>query len=376
MIWTNKRALVRFRNSAFRKFIHKHEKILPLIFFMGGFIFDTLTLGRIDRVYDLTILSLHMSFLTLNIYLYNLSDDGKWKNTFIEKFEIYLPLAIQFSFGGLSSAYVIYFSRSVSLSKTALFFIILLIMLFANELLKRRISNKYLQFSVLYFLSFTFFSFMIPVFLRKMNEQIFLISGITSLAYILCLLLFIYSVSPSTRKEIHLGRMISIILGFYITLNFFYFAKLIPPVPLALEKGIIAYDIKTRDNKYIVKYETDEWYIFWRDHHLEFSHQPNQKVYVFTSIFGPTNLEKKIAHRWKWFNLKSNAWEIVEDISYEIKGGRAGGYRGYTYKSNVKEGTWKVEVITVDEELVLGVVDFEIISGSAPKQGDLIERSF
>ena len=371
-----KRALVKLRNSGFRKFIHKHEKYLPIIFFMGGFVFDTMTLGRIDRVYDLTILCLHMSFLTLNIYLYNLADDGKWKNTFIEKFEAYLPLAIQFSFGGLSSAYVIYFSRSVSLSKTALFFIMLLIMLFANELLKRRISNKYLQFSVLYFLSFTFFSFMIPVFLRKMNQDIFLISGFVSLAYILTLLIVIYFISPSTRKEIHLGRMITIVFVMYATLNAFYFYKLIPPVPLALEKGIVAHDVRIVKNKYVVKYETDEWYIFWRDHRLKFSYQPNRNVFIFTSIFAPTHLEKSIAHRWKWLNPESKKWEVVEDIAYKINGGRTGGYRGYTYKSNVKPGIWKVEVITVDEELVLGIVDFEIIPESGIKQTGLKERSF
>jgi hypothetical protein len=147
-------------------------------------------------------------------------------------------------------------------------------------------------------------------------------------------------------------------------------------VPLALEKGIVAHHVKVRNNKYVVKYEMDEWYIFWRDHRLKFSHQPNKNVYIFTSIFAPTDLEKKIAHRWKWYNPKSKNWEIVEDISYEIRGGRTGGYRGYTYKSNVKAGTWKVEVITVEEELVLGIVDFEIISDSVSKEKELKERSF
>src|SRR5690606_11299362 len=306
---------------------------------------------------------------------FNLVDDGKWKDTFIERFEIYLPLAIQFSFGALSSAYVIYFSRSVSLSKTASFFIILVFILFANELLKKRISNKYLQFSVLYFLSFTFFSFIIPVFIRQMNQEIFLISGFTSLAYIICLLIFIYLVSPSTRKEVHLGKMISMILILYTTFNFFYFFKLIPPVPLALEEGIVAHQVEVSNNKYKVIYEADDWYIFWRDHRLKFTHRPNENVYVFTSIFAPTNLEKAIAHRWKWLNPATEKWEIVEDIAYEIKGGRTGGYRGYTYKNNVKNGIWKVEVITVEEELVLGIVDFEIVSGfNNIKQRDLKEK--
>src|SRR5690606_12478164 len=149
-----KRALVRFRNSGFLKFLGKHEKYAPINFFIGGFIFDSLTLGRIDRVYELTVFCLHMTSLTIALYLYNLVDDGKCKNTILDRYKDYLPLAIQFFFGGLSSAYVIYFSRSVSLSKTMVFFIILLALLFANEMLKKLISNKYLQFVVYFFISF------------------------------------------------------------------------------------------------------------------------------------------------------------------------------------------------------------------------------
>ncbi|HKJ06789.1 MAG TPA: hypothetical protein VJ970_04925, partial [Flavobacteriaceae bacterium] len=164
-----KRTWVRYKNSAFRRFIKKHEKAALILFFVGGFIFDSLTLDRIDRLYDLIVLCFHMSLLTLTIYMYNLADDGKWKNTIIEPLEDFFPVAIQFFFGGLSSAYVIYFSRSVSLSKTAAFFVILVFLLLANEFLKKKISNKYLQFSVYFFVSFTFFTFIIPVFVKSMS---------------------------------------------------------------------------------------------------------------------------------------------------------------------------------------------------------------
>ncbi|WP_338038998.1 hypothetical protein [Maribacter litopenaei] len=171
-----KRSLVRFRNSPLRRFIQRHGKYAPILFFIGGFAFDVLTLGRIDRTYDLVMLCLHMTNLSITLYLYNLADDGKWKNTFLERFEEYFPLAIQFFFGALSSAYVIYFSRSVSLSKTVSFFVILIILLVANEFLKQRISNKYLQFSVYFFISFTFFTFMIPVLISQMSPTIFFTS--------------------------------------------------------------------------------------------------------------------------------------------------------------------------------------------------------
>jgi len=367
--------LAKFSNSPFRKFIRRHEKYAPVIFFIGGFIFDSFTLGRIDRLYDLIVLCLHMTSLSITLYLYNLADDGRWKNTFLERFEEYFPLAIQFFFGGLSSAYVVYFSRSVSLSKTASFFIILVVLLFANEFLKKRISNKYLQFSVYYFISFTFFTFMIPVFIKEMNTTIFVISGLVSLACTLALIILIYGISPSTRLEIHLGKLIGIVLGIYILINSFYFLKLIPPVPLALENGIVAHQITLANNKYLVSYESEEWYIFWRKHRLKFMHRPDENVYVFSSIFAPTSLEKSIIHRWEWYNDVTGNWEKVEDIGYDITGGRDGGYRGYTYKSNLKPGIWKVEVLT-EEELVLGVVDFEIITSTSLNPIGIVTKKF
>ena len=370
-----KRTFVKFKNSSFRKFTRKHEKYLPLVFFIGGFIFDSLTLGRIDRLYDLSVLCLHMSLLTITLYLYNLAEDNKWKNTIIERYEEYFPLAIQFFFGGLSSAFVIYFSRSVSLSKTISFFIILVALLFANEFLKKRISNKYLQFSVYFFISFTFFTFIIPVFVKLMNTNVFIVSGLVSLILTLTLIIVIYYKSPSTRAELHLGKLIGFIFIIYTTINFFYFFKLIPPVPLALENGIVAHNIIMKNNDYIVSYEPEESYVFWREHRLKFIYNPGEEVYVFTSIFAPTDIKKIIFHRWNWYNDETEEWEILEDIGYDITGGRNGGFRGYTFKNNVKEGLWKVEVIT-EEELVIGVIDFEIIVSTSIQPKRLVDKKF
>lgn len=369
------RTVEKFKNSRFRKFIRKHNKYAPIIFFIGGFIFDTLTLGRIDRLYDITVLCLYMVALTIALYLYNLVDDGKWKNTFFERYQIYLPLAIQFFFGGLSSAYVIYFSRSVSLSKTITFFIILLVLLFANEMLKKRISNKYLQFSVYFFVSFTFFTFMIPVFIKQMNTTVFLISGFVSLVITLVLITIIYRKSPSTRVEIQIRKLIAIIIVMYGTINLFYFTNLIPPVPLALEAGIVAHNVERENGDYLVTYERDDWYVFWRDHRIKYIHKENENVFVFTSIFAPTEISKAIFHRWKWYNENSKEWEVVDDISYRITGGRDEGFRGYTYKENIKPGFWRVDVVT-KENLVLGIIDFEIIMDTNKQPKRIVEKRF
>ncbi|WP_046758329.1 DUF2914 domain-containing protein [Kordia jejudonensis] len=371
-----KRTLVKFRNSKFRKFIKRHEKYAPLLFFIGGFIFDSLTLGRIDRMYDLVVLTSHMTLLTIVLYLFNLVDDQRWKNTFLERYELYFPLAIQFFFGGLSSAYVIYFSRSVSLSKTVTFFVILLLLLFANEFLKKRISNKYLQFSVYYFISFIFFVFMIPVMIKEMNTTIFLYSGLISSALTIGLIAFIYFSSPSTRAEIKLGKLIAIIAAVYILINGLYYFRMIPPVPLALAEGFVAHNITKENDQYIATYESDAWYIFWRTHKIKFYHHVDERVYVYSSIFAPTDLDKVVSHRWNYYNPDTETWQLMDEMTYEITGGRDHGYRGYTYKENIIDGHWRVDVVTTEESLLLGVIEFEIISKAPKKPVKLVTKRF
>ncbi|MEQ8713699.1 MAG: DUF2914 domain-containing protein [Cyclobacteriaceae bacterium] len=370
-----KRTLVTLRNSKASSFLERNQKYLPILFFTGGFVFDSLTLGRVDRLYDLVVLSMHMSSLTVALYLFNLADDGKWQKTILGRFEKYFPYAIQFFFGALSSAYVIYFSRSVSVSKTASFFIILVVLLFANEFLKKRISNKYLQFGLYSFVSFTFFAFMLPVFIKEMNTRVFIFSGLISLGATLILMTTIYSSSPSTRAEVSKRKLISLALSVYVLMNVFYFFNLIPPVPLALDAGLVAHDIKLEDGRYVVTYEKDDWYVIWRRHSTIFHRNLNEPVYIFSSIFAPTDIKKSIFHRWKRYNQNLDEWVKMQDIGYQITGGRDGGFRGYTYKNNVTEGNWRVEVIT-EEELVLGVIDFEIVNSSDSTNSQLAKARF
>ena len=361
--------------SRFRAWVRKHQKYAPVAFFMGGFLWDSLTLGRIDQLYDRIVLCTYLSMLSVSLYLYNLSDDGKWKGTIVERIEEYLPLAIQFFLGGLCSAYVIYFSRSVSFSKTFAFFIILVVLLFANELLKKRISNKYLQFSAYFFVNFTFFTFFIPVVIKSMNTFVFLLSGLISLGTTIGLIVFIYGRSPSTRKEIHRGKLLALIAAIYISINTFYFFNLIPPVPLALDSGIVAHNIEKTESEYLVNFERSAWYEFWRENDYEVTYSPGENLYVFTSIFAPSKLNKTIAHRWKWYSPHTENWEVIDDINFEITGGRDQGFRGYTYKGNMMEGLWQVDVIT-KEGLVLGIIKFEVVSDSLAEKKRLTTRSF
>lgn len=358
-----------------KNLLERHKKYMPVLFFMGGFIWDSLTLGRVDSLYSNFVLCTYLTSLSICLYLYNLADDGAWKDTFLESWEEYFPLAIQFFLGGLCSAYVIFYSRSVSFNKTMVFFIILVVLLFANELLKHRLSNKYLQFGGYFFVNFTFFAFFLPLLLNSMNTFIFLISGAISLGTTLFLVLFIYFNSPSTRAEIQGTKITGLILGLYVLINTFYYFNLIPPVPLALENGMVAYQVEKTNSHYRVSYQPSKWYTLWRSHNPTVKWQPGDSVFVYTSIFAPAEFTKSVYHRWQWYSPYTESWEVTDRIGYEITGGRDAGYRGYTYKEKLNTGRWNVAVVT-GEGLVLGGISFEIRENSTGKPENLVREVF
>lgn len=358
-----------------KTFLAEHKKYAPVIFFVGGFVWDSLTLGRIDGWYSNTILCVYLISLTVSLYIFNLAEDGHWKNTFLEPYQGYAPYAIQFFLGGLCSAYVIFFFQSVSLTKTMVFFGILVLLLFSNELLKNRISNKYLQFGSYFFVNFTFFTFFLPILFGFMNTFLFVISGFVSLITTLFLIRFIYRESPSTREDINIKKLFSLIFTIYLFINTCYYFNLIPPVPLSLQNGMVAYDVKKENDTFLVTYEQTSFLTFWKTFDKMFNYSNSDTVFIYTSIFAPSDLQKSVLHKWQWYSPETENWNITDNISYEVTGGREGGYRGFTFKENIWPGKWKVDV-TTDNGLVLGVIEFDIISDSTRSEPYLTTKTF
>jgi len=157
--------------------------------------------------------------------------------------------------------------------------------------------------------------------------------------------------------------------------NSFYFLNLIPPVPLALKDGLVAYNIDRVDEGYEITHERTSLLKFWENYSTTHYHAEGNPIYLFTSIFAPTAFSQTIAHRWKWYNPASKSWEITDRINYEITGGRDGGFRGHTYKSGVTEGRWRVEVVTENNRIV-GIVNFEVIAVSDQSAASMITTLF
>ena len=72
-----------------------------------------------------------------------------------------------------------------------------------------------------------------------------------------------------------------------------------------------------------------------------------ERLYVFARIFAPRNFKERVFLRWERLDA-SEGWVQTDRIVLPIRGGRALGFRGYTYKENYQSGRWRVFVETED----------------------------
>src|SRR5688500_10073408 len=95
-----------------RQFLRDYSNV---IFFVGGFLFDAFTLVRIDSVLDLSLQTFYLTGITILLILKERADRGHWTPTgFVQKIWHFETEAIHFMYGGLLSAYVIFYFKSTS----------------------------------------------------------------------------------------------------------------------------------------------------------------------------------------------------------------------------------------------------------------------
>ena len=344
-----------------RAFVQKHQRFIPVLAFFAGFTWDSLTITRIDAVSDNLIIALYLILLGLLIILTLLSEHERLTQAILVKYSHWYPTGIQFFLGGLFSAYVVFYFKSTSFTKTALFLALLILLLVANEFLKNKLTNTYLLFSLYFMAAFSFFIFFIPVITGYMNMFTFTAGSLAGLLLPVLILYYLFRISvlPSTAI---FRRHLALIGGIFITLMVFYFLNLIPPVPLALKDAGIYHHASKIDpeNIYILRHEKPAWYQIFKKDDTTFHYLENDTVFCYTSVFAPTRLSKKIAHIWQFYSESRGDWITTDRKVYRLTGGRDGGYRGYTFKKNVEMGQWRVDVIT-DDDLILGRIKFKIV---------------
>lgn len=350
-----------------KEFYIKYKRRIGSIALIGGFILDFLTLNRIDQVYDNAILLFYLILSGIGISVVQLHEARKISGKVSDFFRQAFPTFIQFAFGGLFSGFFIFYSRSASLWNSWPYILLLLAFLIGNEFIKEKYARFTLQVSVLYFLVFSYLIFSVPIVVKEMGSEIFFLSGILSLVVMGILGAILLRINPKKLKESR-NRIITSIGGIFLIMNILYFTNVLPPIPLSLKDSGVYHSVVRINGGYEVLKEDRPWYLkLFPQRTFYFSQGP---IYFYSSVFAPTDLKTKIVHEWQYYDKYQGRWQVTDRISFALVGGRDGGYRGYTQKSSVREGKWRIDIET-DNGLVIGRKTFYVFDDKEPELEDV-----
>ncbi len=341
---------------------HRYEEYTGIAIFGIGFIWDSFTMTRVDNMIDNVILLFYLVIIAAMIILTLRRQCGAALPKWIQKIESRFLWAMQFCFGGLFSSYVIFYFKSASWTRTQFFFLILVCLWVGNEFLQHKLKNQELLAVLYCFCLFSFLAFFLPVIFSAVGAGLFVLAGLLSL--IISFAVFGFGLMANRGEwRRNMTRIAGCIGSVWLVVNILYFLNLIPPVPLALKSVGIYHRVIRSSAGYEAQYVDPPFYRFWRKWDDPFYYSQGESVYCYTAIFAPGKVRVPVRHVWSY--QTTSGWKQTDHIKLWIAGGREEGYRGYTLKSGIKPGDWRVEVET-DRGQTLGRIDFTVLLSPTP----------
>lgn len=348
-----------------RSTIERHKRHWLTIAFLFGFVVDNITLNNVEQVFDNVVLLSYVVISMTSIFILYAGAAGRLPEQWTPYVRAYAPLVVQFAFGGLLSGMLIFYGRSGAWTESWPFLLIILGVIFGNELIKDRSGKFLFNITILFVGLFSYVVLIVPVLSGYMGPLVFILSGVLALAIMYGFIRLLGIVIPNFLS-LQMRSLVFTVGTIFAVFNFLYFTNIIPPIPLSLKDvGIYHSVVRFEDGTYQLKYEKGRWWQFYKRSDTTFHAVPGDNVFCFASVFAPTRLATDIYHRWEYYNEETGGWEEHDRLSYAIAGGRDGGYRGYTLIQNYRDGTWRCSVETARGQ-VLGRETFVIDSTTDP----------
>ncbi len=340
-----------------RRFYERYERYLIPGALLFGVITDVILFSSINFKFVFLILTLHFIASGTTIAFIHIYDEGFFTSKSFRILRLFAPLILQYTFGALLSASLIFYWFSSSFFASWPFIIIIIVLMLSNDLLKRYYLWLRVQVGVYFFISFSLSVLILPFILEELGTRIFFIGGLLSLLIIICYLFGLSFLLPEIKKN---EKQFAMIIGvLFLTMNVLYFTNVIPPVPLSLREAEVMHFIQRDAEGYRVLVEEKSLWVELlptdRIHIVR-----GDRVYFFSSVFAPARLETDIVHRWQYYDKSRGKWIDRSRIGFPIVGGRDGGYRGYSLSGNVFAGRWRVLVETSRGQ-VIGKASFTVV---------------
>ncbi len=346
-----------------RALYQRYERVLIPGFLVSGFFVDYITFKTIQVATALVVLSCYFALAGAAIAFVRHYDAGRITSR-LRFVRLFAPLLIQYTFGALLGASFVFYWYSASFSASWPFIAIIAGLMVGNEALRKYVTRPAAQLSVYYFIAFSFFSVAVPYLANGLGPRLFLLAGFSSLAFIAAYA----KLAPLPGGQSVLG----IAFGIFVVMNALYFANIIPPIPLSLREAGAYHEVRRSNGGYALRGE-HETIVDRLVPGQVVRLGPSERLYVYTAIFAPADLETRIYHQWYYYNDSTSAWEKRDRLSFAITGGREEGYRGYSVKSAVESGKWRVSVET-ERGQVLGRTAFLVERVGATPELEEIAR--
>lgn len=327
--------------------VRKVADIMPAVFFVGGFAWDAFTIGHNVAPSDLWIFGGYLFCAAVILYLIGRpisleNSESKLVSLFKKHYSPRIPyFLLQFLFGSLFSALFILYFKSSSHWLAWLMSLGLAVLLVANEFLESEYKRFTLSWSMFGLCAMLLFNFALPFLLGSIHAVWFYLSTLLGAS----LSFWLYKKTPN-----HLGS-IRPVAAIAALLMLAYTVDMIPPVPLVKRDVAMAFELEKAGGQYKLSQQASSWWVFWRKTSDDLEMPAGQRVYCFSSIFAPPGLQAKLYHRWQHYD-KKQGWVTLSRIGFSLSGGRYEGFRGYTYKSSLAEGEWRVSVETENEKTI------------------------
>lgn len=361
---TSRLHILNISATSVRSFISRHERIfLPLALFFG-FAVDALTLRRADLFPETILVYVYLSVAGLAIMMLHALETGRIRWRMVLQMQPFIPLALTYAFGGLFSAFVVFYTKSALISDSWPFLLFLVLVVVALELLREYRSKLVFNLAVFFLGLVSFSIYSVPLWVGRMGGDIFFISLVfaTCIFAVFCALLSFIDRRRILRNS---GKIVGIVLGVSSALTFFYAANILPPIPLVLRDIGVYHDVSRTESGYRLEEEPTSFLdrFFGQNVHVA----EGNSLFVFSSVYTPVRLDAEIVHRWEYFDPAVRDWVVSTLISYPTEGGREEGYRGYSTKQSLTQGLWRVTVET-PEGLKIGRTEFNVMYVDVPPQ--------
>jgi len=343
-----------------RSWYGRFERPISSLSLIAGFIFDAVTLKRLDTLWENLWILGHIIIVAVFIILIHVKEKEDNDENNPSKAHFWYVNILQFFFGGILSAFLVFYFRSTDILVTWPFLLILALAFVANESLKKHYIRLSFQISLLFLSVYSFMIFLVPVILHQIGMWIFILSGLISLIFIIIfvqiLFFFVKDKFLKSRKIIVL-----LILGIFGLVNFLYFTNLIPPIPLSLKEAGVYHSIqKNTEGNYDVTRDDYDWKNYIKLY-PDFNKTIGSPVYAYSAIFSPQNLNITIIHEWQYYDEINKKWITSQSVNLNVVGGRDGGFRTYSKRTSLIPGKWRINIKTQQGQTI-GRIRFNIVN--------------